>query len=184
MEEKFYRPEIAFLWHFCTSKSRFSPFKNCFWRKEWRKNSEKNLRPSSHSDLPIELVHVTIGASTGLKLRYLWRFRVLKSRFSNFKNRFWRREWKKNSGRNSRCFFYLNLSIELLKFEFYALGGPELRGSWLQNCQNHVFPAKHLVPGERYERKILKKIPKAPLSCINRFCRFQKFSLKSSQMRK
>jgi len=49
-------------------------------------------------------------------------------RFSTFKNRFWRREWKKNSGKNSRCSSHMGLSIELLKFEFRALGGPESRG--------------------------------------------------------
>jgi len=48
----------------------FSPFKNCFWRKGWRKNSEKNLTSSSHSDRPIKLVHVTIDALTGLKSRF------------------------------------------------------------------------------------------------------------------
>ena len=31
---------------YLTLKSRFSPFKNCFWRKKWRKNSGKNLKTS------------------------------------------------------------------------------------------------------------------------------------------
>jgi len=62
---------VSFPKTFCTLKSRFSPFKNCFWRKEWRENSEKNSTPSSYSDLPIELVHVAIGALTGLKSRFL-----------------------------------------------------------------------------------------------------------------
>jgi len=127
MEEKSYRPEIAFLWHFCTLKSRFSPFKNSSWRKDWTKNSEKNSRCSSHSDSSIESLHVAICALTGLKWHFVWHFCALKSRFSNFKNRFWRREWKKNSVKNSRCSSYLDLSIELLKFEFRALGGPESR---------------------------------------------------------
>jgi len=144
----------------------------------------KNLRGFSYSDLSIELVHVAIGALTGLKSRFLWHFRALKSRFSNFKNRFWRREWKKNSGKNLRHFSHLKLSIELLKREFRALGGPELRDLKLQKCRNHVFPARNLVPGERCERKILKKISRVSLSCVNRSCKFQRFLLKSSRMRK
>jgi len=86
--------------------------------------------------------------------------------------------------KNSKCSSHLDLSNELLKLEFCALGGPESRGSYLQNCQDHIFPAKNLVPRDRCEQKILKKIPKVPVSCINRSCKFLKFSLKSSQMRK
>ena len=106
MEEKFYRPEIAFLWHFCTLEWRFSLFNNCFWRRKWRKNSEKRSRYSSHSDLSIESLHVAIGALVGLKSRFLWHFLAFKSRFSNLK----RRKRQKNSGKNSRCSSYLDLS--------------------------------------------------------------------------
>jgi len=55
-------------------KLRFSPFKNCFWREEWKKNSEKNLRPSSNSDLPIELVHIAIGALTVCEIAFFVTF--------------------------------------------------------------------------------------------------------------
>jgi len=43
---------------------------------------------------------------------------------------------------------------------------------------------KELALGERWKQKILKKISKVPLNCINRSWKFQKFSLRSSQMRK
>jgi len=56
------------------------------------------------------------------------RNRALQSRFSNFKNCFWRKEWEKNSGKNSRCSSYSDLSFELLNFKFRALEGPESRG--------------------------------------------------------
>jgi len=54
----------------------------------------------------------------------------------------------------------------------------------IQKCQNHVFPAINVDSGERSRRKILKKIPKVPVSRINRSCQFQKFSSKLSWMGK
>jgi len=79
------RPEITFFVIFRAVKSRFSNFENRFWRTEWKKNSGKNLRPFSHSNLPIELVYVAIGALTDLKSRFLWHYRALSHVFRTLK---------------------------------------------------------------------------------------------------
>jgi len=109
-----YKMKFKFFVTFSRPQSRFSNFKNCFWRRKWRENSEKNAR-CPHADLSIESLHVAIGALIGLKSHFLWHFHVLRLRFSNFKNRLWRREWKKNSGKNTRCPSHLDISIELSK---------------------------------------------------------------------
>ena len=87
-------PKLRFSWLFaCSSRvfPRFLHFKNRFWRRVWRKNSGKNSNCSSHWDLSIELFNVEFLAYEGLEWRFLWHFCTLKSRFSNFKRRFWRR---------------------------------------------------------------------------------------------
>jgi len=55
----------------------------------------------------------------------------------------------------------------------------------IRRCQNHVFSASNIISGRRsgVRQKILKRILDVPLSSIW-WCKFWKFSLKISQMKK
>ena len=107
---------------FLYAKSRFSPFKNCFWRKEWRKNSKKKFE-FFFSFRPTDRVSTCRYRCINRPEIAFFVARIVTS--FELQKLFLEKKWKKNSGKNSICSSHLDLSIVLLKFEFRALGGPE-----------------------------------------------------------